>query len=121
MASVREDIRREIFDLHASLCKALADPKRLLIIETLREGERSVGDISADLELSQSNASQHLAILRQRGVVRARRVGSNVCYRLTDPKILEALDLLRDVLTAQLAGDTRLHEHAQQISLLLGA
>lgn len=100
---MRDDVRREIFELHASLCKALADPKRLLIIETLRNGPRTVGDISADLGLSQSNVSQHLAILRQRGVVRARRLGTNVFYSLSNKKIQRALDLLREVMAEQLA------------------
>lgn len=100
---MRDDVRREIFELHAGLCKALADPKRLLIVEALRGGPRTVGDLSTDLGLSQSNVSQHLAILRQRDVVRARRLGNNVFYSLTTPKILEALDILRDVMNEQLA------------------
>lgn len=111
---MREDVRREIFELHAGLCKALADPKRLLIIETLRGGPRTVGDISGDLGLSQSNVSQHLAILRQRGVVRARRLGNNVFYSLATPKILEALDILRDVMNEQLAGRELLRAGAEQ-------
>lgn len=100
---MREDVRQEIFELHANLCKGLADQKRLLIIETLRHGPRTVGDISAELELSQSNVSQHLGMLRQRELVRARRVGNNVFYSLTHPKILQALDLLREVMADQLA------------------
>jgi ArsR family transcriptional regulator len=109
---MREDTRQEIFKLHASLCKALADPKRLLIIETLRSGPRTVGDISADLGLSQSNVSQHLAILRQRGVVRDRRLGTNVFYSLTNKKIQRALDLLREVMAEQLAEGSELHRAA---------
>jgi len=100
---MQDDVRREIVELHANLCKGLADPKRLLIIETLRGGPRTVGDISAELDLSQSNVSQHLAILRQRGVVRARRLGNNVFYSLTNKKIQRALDLLREVMAEQLA------------------
>lgn len=99
---MRDDVKREIFELHAGLCKALADPKRLLIVEALRGGARTVGDLSGELGLSQSNVSQHLAILRQRGVVRARRLGNNVFYSLTTPKILRALDILRDVMNEQL-------------------
>lgn len=109
---MRDDIRREIFELHANLCKGLADPKRLLIIESLRGGPRTVGDISSELELSQSNVSQHLAILRQRGVVRARRLGNNVFYSLTNKKIQRALDLLREVMAEQLAEGGELHRAA---------
>ncbi len=113
---MRDDVKQEIFELHAGLCKALADPKRLLIIEALRDGPRTVGDVGADLALSQSNLSQHLAILRQRGVVRARRLGNNVFYSLAAPKILDALDILRDVMNDQLAERGELRERAQDLA-----
>ena len=92
--------RRDFYDLHALLCKALADPKRLLIINALRDGPKTVGELTEELELSQSNTSQHLAILRDRGVVRARRRGNNVSYSLSDMRVLEAVDLLRAVTAA---------------------
>lgn len=95
-------LRNEIYELHARLCKALADPKRLLIINALRDGQKSVGELTQELELSQSNVSQHLAVLRERGVVRATRDGNNVFYSLRDPKVVKALDLLREVMAAQL-------------------
>lgn len=114
---MREDVRQEIFELHATLCKGLADHKRLLIIETLRHEPRTVGDISAELDLSQSNASQHLAILRQRGIVRARRLGNNVFYSLASPKILLALDILREVIADQLAESGELHADARSLAV----
>jgi ArsR family transcriptional regulator len=95
-------VRNEIYELHARLCKALADPKRLLIINALRDGQKSVGELTQELELSQSNVSQHLAVLRERGVVRASREGNNVFYSLRDAKVVKALDLLREVMAAQL-------------------
>lgn len=105
---MREDVRQELIELHARLCKAIADPKRLLIIEALRRGPRTVGDICDDLKLPQSNVSQHLAILRQRGVVRARRMGNNVFYSLANGKVLAAVDLLREVMADLLAEQERL-------------
>jgi ArsR family transcriptional regulator len=113
---MREEVRTEIFQLYANLCKGLADPKRLLIIETLRERPLTVSEISAELELPQSNVSQHLGILRQREIVRTRRRGSNVFYSLANPKILDALDLLREVMTEQLAQRGELHEDARRLS-----
>lgn len=104
---VQSDVRRELIELHATLCKAIADPKRLLIIEALRRGPRTVGELSTDLDLSQSNVSQHLAILRQRGVVRARRLGNNVFYSLPNKKVLRAVDLLREVMGDLLADQER--------------
>jgi len=91
-------IAHELNQLHASVCKGLADPKRLLIINVLRNGEMSVGEICEELELPQANVSQHLAIMRERGLVNARKDGQFVFYSLTTMKIVEAVDLLRQVM-----------------------
>ena len=88
--------------LHASVCKGLADPKRLLIIDALRDGELSVSGICDVLDLPQANVSQHLGILRDKGLVRTRRDGQYVYYSLTSQKIIEAMDLLREVMNEQL-------------------
>ena len=97
-----ESLRLELERLYASVCKGLADPKRLLIINLLRDGEMSVSDIYEVLELPQSNVSQHLSILKDKGLVKSRRNGQFVYYSLTSPKIVEALDLLREVMDDQL-------------------
>lgn len=104
------DSPAEIYAFHARICKALADPKRLLIINELRCGARSVNEISAALGISQSNASQHLAILRDRGIVAAERVGSNTFYAMRSPKIQQAIDLLRQFMTEDLAGRVELDQ-----------
>lgn len=91
-------------ELHARVCKALADPKRLLIINELRDGPRSVGDLADALGISQPNVSRHLAVLRDRGFVTTERFGSSVHYELASPKILRAMDLLREFMTEELAG-----------------
>lgn len=85
----------ELVLLHARLCRALSDPKRLLLITALTDGPRTVGELCAELDLPQANVSQHLAILRDRGVVRAERVGTNVIYQLRGDKVVRALELLR--------------------------
>ncbi len=100
--------RTEIYELHARLCKALADPKRLLLINALRDGSKSVGELTEELDLSQSNVSQHLAVLRERGVVHATRSGNSVFYALADTKIVKAIDLLREVMASQLASQSEL-------------
>jgi ArsR family transcriptional regulator len=84
-----------MYALHAQLCKAIADPKRLLILDALREGARSVGEIAEDLGFSQPNTSQHLAILRERNIVTTSRSGNTVYYSLTSTRVIEAIDLLR--------------------------
>jgi len=95
-------IRDELNQLHASVCKGFADPKRLILINALRDGERSVSDLCETTGISQSNASQHLSILKSKGLVTNRREGQRVFYSVTSPKINEALDLLREVMAEQL-------------------
>lgn len=105
-------LRNEIYELHARLCKALADPKRLLIINVLRDGPKSVTELTAELDLSQSNVSQHLAVLRERGVVQASREGNSVFYSLRDARVGRAIDLLREVMASQLAARSDLRRAA---------
>ncbi len=92
----------ELIKLQAEICKTLSDPKRLMLIHALREGEMSVGRLTSELGLPQANVSQHLAILRERGIVTTRREGTNIYYRLANEKIAQACDLVREVLADQL-------------------
>jgi len=92
------EIREELYQLHASVCKGFADPKRLILINALRDGERSVTELCAITQIQQANASQHLG----KGLVSSRRDGQRVYYRVTSPKINEALDLLLEVMAEQL-------------------
>ncbi len=89
----------EIYELHARVCKAIADGKRLLIINALRDGPRTVGELVAALEIPQANTSQHLSVLRDRGIVTARRSGTNIYYALTSQKVVQAIDLLYEFMT----------------------
>ena len=93
-----------ISELHARVCKAMADPTRLLIINELRDGPRSVGDVAEALGISQPNVSRHLAMLRDRGFVTTERFGASVHYGLASPKILRAMDLLREFMAEELGG-----------------
>jgi len=81
----------------------MADAKRLMILHELRDSEASVGQLVSSLGLPQSNVSQHLAILRERGIVTTRREGTTIYYKLANPKIGEACDLVREVLADQLS------------------
>lgn len=84
--------------LHASICQALANPKRLEIIDRLSGDEMSVTQLAQATQISQANLSQHLAVMRQKGIVASRRDGLNVYYKLSNPKILQACNLMRQVL-----------------------
>ena len=81
----------------AAVGRALADPKRLCVLETLAAGERSVGELSRDVGCQVPNMSQHLAVLRSSGLVTARRDGTTVYYRLTDSRVLEAYRLIQRI------------------------
>lgn len=94
-------LRDEYYELHASVCKGLADPKRLLILDALRDGEKSVSEICELTELPQSNVSQHLAVMRNKGLVTSRREGQWVFYAVSSEKINAALDLLLEVMRDQ--------------------
>ena len=96
-------LRQELEELTASMCKALNDPKRLTVLYALRDGARSVTELCAILDAPQSNTSQHLAVLRNRGLVDTTRQGNTVLYSLRHPKILEAIDVLRDVMSDEVA------------------
>lgn len=100
---MEQDLASQFQELYARVCKGIADPKRLLIINELRDREMSVSDLCDALGISQSNASQHLAILRERGIVSARRVGTSAFYSLRSQKIVQAIDLLREFLNEDLA------------------
>jgi ArsR family transcriptional regulator len=96
-----EKNKMHLFELQAEICKTLADPKRLMLLHELREGEKSVGQLVASLGLPQANVSKHLAILRERDLVLTRREGTTIYYRLASAKIGEACDLVREMLAGQ--------------------
>ena len=94
---------KRIFQLHAEICKTLSNPIRLEILSKLRDGKKSVNEIASLTGVRQATVSQHLAVLRQRGVVSTRREGINVYYDVANPKITRACDLMREVLFEHIA------------------
>lgn len=96
--TITPQLREEFAQLHTSLCKAINDQKRLLIIHLLGEAPLSVGELADALEASHANVSQHLAILRDQGVVDTERDGSRVIYSLRHRRVLEAIAVMREVL-----------------------
>jgi DNA-binding transcriptional ArsR family regulator len=91
-----------IYALKADLFRALGHPARIRLLQLLRDGERTVGALQATLDLDSSGTSQHLAALRKQGLVTNRREGTNVYYRVKDPRTLELLALAQGILTAGL-------------------
>lgn len=98
-------LQREIRLLHAEICRALADPKRIALLYTLEKGPQRVTDLAEALAVPQPTVSYHLRILREQGLVTAEPDGATVYYSLADKRIIQALDILRamlaDILTRQ--------------------
>lgn len=104
MADVMDPLlRQELDELVATMCKALNDPKRLLVLYALRSGPHTVGELCEVLDAPQSNTSQHLAVLRNGGMVETARQGNNVVYSLRHERVVDAIDVLREVMAAELA------------------
>jgi ArsR family transcriptional regulator len=102
-AGARDPTRRRLFALQAELCAALADPTRLEILDLLRDGERTVGELTVALGLRQNTVSQHLAYLRRVGAVAGERRGTFVAYRVALPGLLEACAAVRAAIAGRLA------------------
>jgi DNA-binding transcriptional ArsR family regulator len=100
----------ELYALKAELCKTFADAKRLIIINELREGETTVGELARVLDFPQAIVSRHLAILRDKGVVQCRREGTSVYYSLSDHKIGDACDMVHQILLDQIEKNRELAE-----------
>ncbi len=101
-------MNKKIFEMHAEICKVFTNPKRLEIISLLRDGERTVNELTELADVPQANVSQHLTVLRQNNVVTTRRNGANIYYKIANPKILQACDLMREVLLEQLKENEKL-------------
>lgn len=97
----------------ADVFQALAHPTRIAIIEALRDGELSAGELIGRLSIEQSNASQHLAVLRARRVVVNRKAGNQVFYSLRDPVLVRVLDLLKNYFFSQLSESVNMLEQIE--------
>ena len=93
----------ERYRLHAHVCRVLTDPKRLMLLDVLREGEHSVGELSDELGCNLANASQHLAVLRSAGLVDTRRAGTTIVYSLAELELVEACDAIHRIVGRRLA------------------
>ena len=98
----RARAEEELFALQAEFCKGMAHPKRIRILRTLKGGEKTVNELSGLTGMPQANVSQHLAILRQFGLLQARRDGTSVYYSISDRRVVEACELVRNCIAERL-------------------
>jgi ArsR family transcriptional regulator len=97
------DHRSPVYAVKAEFFRVIGHPKRVRILELLRDGERAVGDLQAALKLDSSGTSQHLAALRKVGVLVSRREGTSVYYSVRDQRIFELLATARAIITSNLS------------------
>jgi DNA-binding transcriptional ArsR family regulator len=81
----------------------LGHPARVRILELLRDGDKTVGELQVDLQLDSSGTSQHLAALRQQGIVEGRKVGTSVRYSVRDPLMFQLLEIARQAILSGLS------------------
>ena len=105
----------DIFLLHANICKTMANPRRLEIINALRNEELTATQLTQKILISKANLSQHMSILIEKGVVLSRREGKNVFYKLSDTRITKACDLMREVLLKRFEENGRIFESIKKL------
>jgi len=106
----------ELYELHCEVCKVVHHPVRLAVLHALGEGEKAVAELLERTDVSKANLSQHMKVLKNKGLVSARREGQNVYYSLKYPKILRALDTMHDVLLEMLADQGAIYEELKRFS-----
>ena len=99
---------KELYKLHAEMCKVFSNPTRLEILNLLRDKEMSVTELIKRTKLSQANISQHLSIMKSKGIVASSRKGKNINYKLTNPKIIKAFDIISEVLAEKLKENSKI-------------
>ena len=104
-----------LWELQADICQLLANPKRLQILNLLKWGELSVGAMVQALGVPKANLSQHLSLMRQRGILATRRQGTTIYYRLSTPDITQACEIMREVLHEVLDSRGSLSRNIQAI------
>ncbi|MBI5641425.1 MAG: winged helix-turn-helix transcriptional regulator [Nitrospirae bacterium] len=95
---------REIFEFHAEFCRVFSNPKRLMIVEFLKHGEMTGSDIVKKLGSSKANVSQHLSVMKMMRILKTRRAGKNIYFRIANKKLTDACCMMQDSLRELLKG-----------------
>lgn len=92
---------KSLYEMQAEICKTLTNPKRIEILNVLKNEEKTVTELVTALGVSKANVSQHLAVMRHKGILTTRRVGVNIFYRVANPKVIDACALMKELLFEQ--------------------
>ncbi len=101
---------KRIYEMHAEMCKVFTSPVRIEILDILRNGKKSVNELVQETGFNQSNISQHLQVMREKGIVRTEKKGNFVFYTLANPKISKAFGIMQEILKDQLAENEKLYK-----------
>ncbi len=96
--------------MHAEMCKVFTSPVRLEILDMLRNGKKTVTELVQLIGVNQSNVSQHLQIMKDRGILRTEKKGNYVFYSIANPKISEAFGIMKEIMIDQLAESEQLYK-----------
>lgn len=103
---------KTLYEMQSDVCKTLASAKRIEIISALKDGEKTVSELVEMLGVPKANVSQHLALMRHKGILKSRREGTNIYYSVSNPKVVQACALMKEVLMEQMKEKGRLAEMA---------
>jgi ArsR family transcriptional regulator len=101
---------KTLYELQSEVCKTLASPKRIEILNALKDGEKTVSELVDILGVPKANVSQHLAVMRHKGILKSRREGINMYYSVSNLKVIEACILMKEVLVEQMKEKGKLAE-----------
>jgi ArsR family transcriptional regulator len=101
---------KTLYELQSEVCKTLASPKRIEILNALKDGEKTVSELVEILGVPKANVSQHLAVMRHKGILKSRREGINMYYSVSNMKVIEACILMKEVLVEQMKEKGKLAE-----------
>ncbi|MGH8993907.1 MAG: ArsR/SmtB family transcription factor [Acidimicrobiia bacterium] len=107
---------RPVYQLKAEFFKTLGHPARIRILEVLREGDQSVGELIPQVGIEATHLSHQLAVLRRANVIRSRKVGATVIYSVFDPRIFQLLEVAKQILTGSLLATQELLVDLESLS-----
>ena len=101
---------KTLYELQSEVCKTLASAKRIEILNALKDGEKTVSELVEILGVPKANVSQHLAVMRHKGILKSRREGINMYYSVSNLKVIQACILMKEVLVDQMKEKGKLAE-----------
>jgi len=101
---------KQLYEMHAGVCASLANAKRIEIIDLLQDGEKKAGTLAREMGINKANLSQHLQLMKSKGILLSRREGVLNYYSIANPKIVTACQLMREVMMDQLENISKLQQ-----------